>query len=329
MSCVYCSQSSRASSSSSRNVIGLVISGTYKLVCLLGSGGHGKVYLAKDLRDNSSYAVKMELKNSCHPHLYNEYTVYCALNHPTHMKGIPRAYCYDEGSTHNALVMDIFGDRLRQPRFTNSHLVSVRGIFSVGIDLISILSTMHSRGFIHLDLKPENILRASTSDRPRVRIVDFGIAERYISARTGRHRPDEEETSAIGTVNFASRRTHDGLTRSRADDLETLGYVLIFLSVGRLPWHVHTERSRSCNPSHLQRFEPGLRNADTMFENVGVMKSNISIEDLCDGMPPEMNSYFEYVYGLCFFGKPDYPYLICLLRSALRRETCSSSCSRH
>jgi serine/threonine protein kinase len=67
-------------------------------------------------------------------------------------------------------------------------------------------------------------------------IVDFGLSKQYYDPETKSHSPFKEHTAMVGTLRYASVNTHQGLEQSRRDDLESLGYVLIYFLKSGLPW---------------------------------------------------------------------------------------------
>jgi serine/threonine protein kinase len=68
-------------------------------------------------------------------------------------------------------------------------------------------------------------------------MIDFGLAKRFIDLKTGQHIAYIEGKQLTGTVKYASVYTQMGIEQSRRDDLESLGYVLVYLMKGELPWN--------------------------------------------------------------------------------------------
>jgi len=134
----------------------------------------------------------------------------------------------------------------------------------------------------------------------QIYIMDFGLSEYYRDMKTNVHKP-RSLRFPCGTPRFMSRNTHMCEQQSRRDDLESIGYVLIyFLCQGRLPWQGYK--------------------ADTMEElisKIWAKKSKTSIEKLCKGFPKQFEVYLRYVRNLGFTETPNYNYLISLFDKVL------------
>lgn len=96
-----------------------------------------------------------------------------------------------------------------------------------------------------------------------------------------------------------------GCEQSRRDDLESLGYILLYFLRGSLPW---------------QGFRANTKKQK--YEKIHEQKRMISIDDLCSGLPREFSSYFNYVRSLKFPDKPDYAGLRKRFRDLFQKEGC-------
>ncbi|MCH88067.1 casein kinase I isoform delta-like protein, partial [Trifolium medium] len=112
-----------------------------------------------------------------------------------------------------------------------------------------------------------------------------------------------ENKNLTGTARYASMNTHLGIEQSRRDDLESLGYVLMYFLRGSLPW---------------QGLKAGTKKQK--YDRISEKKVNTSIEALCRGYPTEFASYFHYCRSLRFDDKPDYAYLKRIFRDLFIRE---------
>ncbi|KAL6881956.1 hypothetical protein ACP4OV_011428 [Aristida adscensionis] len=273
----------------------------YRLGRKLGSGSFGEIYLAgTHVQTNEEVAIKLESVKTKHPQLLYESKLYRILQGGT---GIPNVKWFGIEGDYNVLVMDLLGPSLEDLFSFCNRKLSLKTVLMLGDQMINRVEYAHMKSFLHRDIKPDNFLMGLGKRTNQVYMIDFGLAKKYRDVSTHQHIPYRENKNLTGTARYASVNTHLGIEQSRRDDLESLGYVLMYFLRGSLPW---------------QGLKAGTKKQK--YDKISERKIATSIEALCRGYPTEFMSYFHYCRSLRFEDVPDYQYLKRLFRDLFIRE---------
>nr|ANO53992.1 CKI_epsilon [Limulus polyphemus] len=278
----------------------LRVGNKYRLGRKIGSGSFGDIYLGTNISTGEEVAIKLECIKTKHPQLHIESKFYRMMQGGV---GIPIIkWCGSEGD-YNVMVMELLGPSLEDLFNFCNRKFSLKTVLLLADQLVSRIEYIHNKNFIHRDVKPDNFLMGLGKKGNLVYIIDFGLAKKYRDARTNQHIPYRENKNLTGTARYASINTHMGIEQSRRDDLESLGYVLMYFNRGSLPWQ-------------------GLRAATKRqkYERISEKKMSTPVDELCRGFPCEFATYLNYCRSLRFEEKPDYSYLRQLLRNLFHRQ---------
>ncbi|NP_001314274.1 casein kinase I [Gossypium hirsutum] len=272
----------------------------FRLGRKIGSGSFGEIYLGTNIQTNEEVAIKLENVKTKHPQLLYESKLYRILQGGT---GIPNLRWFGVEGDYNVLVIDLLGPSLEDLFNFCSRKLSLKSVLMLADQMINRVEFFHSKAFLHRDIKPDNFLMGLGRRTNQVYIIDYGLAKKYRDSSTHQHIPYRENKNLTGTARYASMNTHLGIEQSRRDDLESLGFVLMYFLRGSLPW---------------QGLKAGTKKQK--YEKISEKKVSTSIEALCRGYPTEFASYFHYCRSLRFDDKPDYAYLKRIFRDLFIRE---------
>ncbi|ESQ36481.1 hypothetical protein EUTSA_v10007554mg [Eutrema salsugineum] len=277
-----------------------VVGGKFNLGRKLGSGSFGEIFLGVNVQTGEEVAVKLEPLRARHPQLHYESKLYMLLQGGT---GVPHLKWFGVEGEYNCMVIDLLGPSMEEFFNYCSRSFSLKTVLMLADQMINRVEYVHVRGFLHRDIKPDNFLMGLGRKANQVYIIDFGLAKKYRDLQTHKHIPYRENKNLTGTARYASVNTHLGIEQSRRDDLESLGYILMYFLRGSLPW---------------QGLRAGTKKQK--YDKISEKKRLTPVEVLCKNFPPEFTSYFLYVRSLRFEDKPDYSYLKRLFRELFIRE---------
>ncbi|OAY42027.1 casein kinase 1-like protein 10 isoform X2 [Manihot esculenta] len=277
-----------------------IIGSKFKMGRKIGGGSFGELFLGVNVQNGEEVGIKLEPARTKHPQLHYESKIYMLLQGGT---GIPQLKWYGVEGEYNVMVIDLLGPSLEDLFNYCNRKFSLKTVLMLADQLINRIEYMHSKGFLHRDIKPDNFLMGLGRKANQVYVIDYGLAKKYRDLQTHKHIPYRENKNLTGTARYASVNTHLGVEQSRRDDLESLGYVLMYFLRGSLPW---------------QGLKGGTKKQK--YDKISEKKMLTPVEVLCKSYPSEFISYFHYCQSLRFEDKPDYSYLKRLFRDLFVRE---------
>lgn len=268
------------------NMIGAEIN-KYIITKYIASGSFGDVFEAKNKKTGKYVALKIPVKkdNSSHieTSILQEISVYKKISDVE--KGIANIKMIKHDNK-KILQMDLLGPSL-ESLISKNKKVGIKTITLLAIKMIDIIKHVHSCGYIHRDIKPDNFVIGGKDEENKLYCIDFGLAKKYI--KNGKHIEYSSKKKFCGTARYASIAAHEQEEQSRKDDLEAIGYILVYLYKGRLPWQGIKEKVK-----------------EKRYKLIGEKKKEITEEELCKKMPKEFTVFLKYVRTLDFDEKPHY-----------------------
>ena len=254
----------------------------FKPIKKLGEGSFGKVYKVES--NNKYYAMKLESKKHSQGLLESEATIM------TYLKGsnIPKIELLTQNEEYNILIMELMGKSLEE--LINIHKnFSIKTVCMLAYQMINILQFIHEKHIIHRDIKPDNFVMGLNENNAHLFIIDFGLSKKFRSSKTLIQYPLIKKKKLIGTARYASIHALEELEQSRRDDLESVGYVLIYFLKGSLPWQGLKAKGK-----------------EERYRKILEKKKEISSEELCKGFPIIFQNFVYYVKNLDYLEEPDY-----------------------
>src|SRR6267378_481231 len=226
------SKISAAAAESDTLDIGTVLAGRYELVKLIGQGGMGAVYKARDKELDRIVALKLirpELASN--PQILKRFKQELILARQVTHKNVIRIFALGQSGGIKFITMDfVEGWDLRQVLLEKGKLAPEQAARTM-LQICRALEAAHAEGVIHRDLKPQNIMLDASG---RVYVMDFGIAR-------SAYLPGMTQTGAlIGTPEYMSPEQGRGEPLTERSDLFSMGIIFYELLTGKSPYHSDT-----------------------------------------------------------------------------------------
>jgi serine/threonine protein kinase len=210
--------------------------GPYELLQLVGAGGMGEVYRARDDRLRRTVAIKVASSHmSGSPHLrarfLHEARAIAALNHP-HICAIHDVATFDDL---DVIVMEYLDGETLDQRLRRGPIRPPE-LFAIAIAIADALAAAHREGIIHRDLKPSNVMLTPSGPK----LLDFGIAKQRqpvrrdptAAADATATAVDTVQGSLVGTIPYMSPEQLEGKPVDARADIFALGCVLFEMATG-------------------------------------------------------------------------------------------------
>jgi len=281
-----------------------IIFNKYKLQKLLNKSDYSDVYRGINIKTKELVIIKLDNRKSIYNLLESEayYLIY--------LKGfgIPNIISYGKSGKFNILIEELLGpslhDILKLRKINKKFPIKDTCMFA--LQALDRLEYIHSKYIIHQDIKPHNFL-IGKKDPKVIYLIDFGLAKKYRSSRTGKHIHFKNTGKLFGSLTYTSVNANAGYEQSRRDDLESLGYMLVFIATNHLPWK-------------KKNIMKNIEEINNTREEIYKMKKALMPEKICEGLPEEFIDYLKYCRKLEFEQEPDYNYLKSLFSLILIKE---------
>ena len=289
-----------------------MVNKTYRLLTKIGEGSFGKIFSAQHKDTGQKVAVKL-VKAADAAMYENELAMYAKLQHISSLcissLCISSLFAAGMEGPYYYLVLDLYEQNLEQLR-ASFGCMPLKVVLHLGVQMLAIVESLHQKGVLHRDIKPANfMIKTNAQNISELFIIDFGLAGCFKDEKQ-KHIPMKTGERLMGTPRYMSVNMHQHFTPSRRDDLESLGYILIYLYKGKLPWQ---GVSQAQAPQRQGVSQDDGEMALSIKQSFGWAYANSIVG--------EFILFIQYCRNLQFAEDPNYDYLRTLLTNLNKIST--------
>jgi eukaryotic-like serine/threonine-protein kinase len=204
--------------------------GNFEILEIIGQGGMGEVYRARDSKLGRDVALKVLPDVFARDHgritrLNREAHVLASLNHPN----IAGIYGLEEAGEVRALVMELVPGPTLFDRLAARSVVPAEAL-SIARQIAEALECAHEKGIVHRDLKPANV---KVTPEGQVKVLDFGLAKLTESGTAADSKDGTEAGIILGTASYMSPEQARGEDADKRTDIWAFGAILFEMLTGK------------------------------------------------------------------------------------------------
>jgi len=277
-----------------------IIFGKYQITKTIDKRNNLQVYEGKNISSGELLLIKFEQKNDKKKKgiLETELQFLNKLKSP----GFPEIKKIGYFENNIVSIQALLGQSLSQLFNKYYGNFKIKDITMIAIQILERIKHIHSQNILYCDISPNNFAIGIGRFQNIIYMTNFNSAKKYTKEDNLNHIKFNKSNNSIGNYIFSSINALRGIELSRRDDLESLGYILIYFLKGELPW----ENIKCSDKTEKKR-------------KIYQIKKGYDLLKLCDEIPEEFKLYLNYVKSLKFTEEPDYNYCFSLFYGIFKK----------
>ena len=215
---------------------------------------------------------------------------------------IPKLIKYGFEYEYNFIITSAHKISLEQLFISHSRSFSIKKACEIILKTLISLELLHNNNIIHRDINPKVL---SLESDGKIKFIHLGYWKYFRNFRkNNKHIAFNIYKKMIGkNIIFGSVNNLIGFELSRRDDLQSLGYMLIYFIKGELPWS-----------------DINIKNTEEKIKIILEMKKSIKNDELTQGLPEEIKIFMDYISKMKFEEEPNYSYLKKLILDVINKK---------